>query len=56
MKDALLVLIVIACIMGVSYSAYMVGHARGQEDIYLDCRDRGQTVLHHIEYECEVKK
>ena len=51
--SAVIVITVFSCMYGLVYSGYMVGHARGQEDIYLDCRDRGETVLHHVAYKCE---
>ena len=33
----------------------VVGEARGEKNIYLDCRDRGSFELHGNKFVCEVK-
>ncbi len=46
------ILLMVALAGGVKFGLD-VGEARGEENIYLDCRDRGYFELHGTKFVCE---
>ena len=51
----LVAILMLACLGGGIMFGLEVGEARGEENIYLDCRDRGGFELHGTKVVCEVK-
>ena len=52
----LMCFLLVVCIGASVKFGLTVGEARGEENIYLDCRDRGTFELHGVEFVCGVEK